>query len=190
MTGNPYFPRTMADSVVAEALVSYSGQFWEDSNGEYVENVAALMISNPTEQTLAFGAFAVEQAGGTMYFFVHRLPPQSRCLILEYEKKACLPEKVTDCRALRLQWEHPDYSPEQVDYFCRGRDMTIINRDDRPLSQVTVWYKRYDREAGYYIGGIAYAAYLHTMLPGERRTLQPAHYDAACARIVGIALEV
>lgn len=184
------FPYTLPDGLVAEQLISYTGEYWEDGSGERVEQVAALMIYNPTDQLLGFGAFAVEQDGQQLYFFVHRLPPKGRCLILEYKKNTCKPEKVLACRELRVRWEHPDFSREQVDYVCLGPDMTVINRDARVLNQVTVWYKLYDRAGGYYIGGIAYAAYLHAMQPEERRTVRPEHYDTSDARIVGIEYEI
>ncbi|MBE6958263.1 MAG: hypothetical protein E7447_03830 [Ruminococcaceae bacterium] len=184
------FPQILPDGLVAEKLSTYTGPYWEDGSEEYVEKVTALTVYNPTEQMLGFGAFAVEQAGETIYFFVHRLPPNSRCLVLAYAKKTCDLSEVTACRELSIRWEYPQFSREQLDYVCLGKKVTVINRDVRVLRQVTVWYKRYDRAGDCYMGGIAYAAYLHAMQPQEQRTLQPSHYDAADARIVGIELEI
>ena len=184
------FPYTLSDGIVVEQLISYSGAYWEDGSGQQVKNVAGLMIYNPTEQMLDFGAFAVEQDGQQLYFFVYQLPPKSRCLVLEYRKKVCDPEKVVLCRQLRVRWEHPELSRQQLDYICVGTQMTIINRDTRALTQVKVWYKRYDKAGDYYVGGIAYAAYLDGMLPQERRTIDPEYYDAANSRIVRMETEI
>ena len=183
------FPCVLPDGLVAEQLTSYSGPYEEDGSGAYVENVAALTVYNPTQQMLAFGAFAVEQAGQTLYFFVQQLPPESRCLLLAYDKKQHDSSEITACRELSIRWEYPDFSRQQLDYLCLGPEITVINRDSRVLPQVTVWYKSYDRTEDCYIGGIAYAVHLYDMQPGEYRTVRPEHYDASTGKIVGIELK-
>ena len=77
----------------------------------------------------------------------------------------------------------------QIDYVCFGPSMTVINRDTRQLDHVTVWYKQYVKSGDYYLGGKAYSAHLFLLQPEERRTLQPEHYHAGHARIVGIELK-
>ena len=76
------FPVTLSGgTLVAEELVSFHGAYWEDGSGDLVENVAALMISNPTNRMVEFASFAVEQAGQRLYFFAYCLPPMSRSFI-------------------------------------------------------------------------------------------------------------
>ena len=185
------FPVTLSGgTLIAEELVCYQGPYWEDQSGVSVENVAGLMISNPTNSMVEFAAFVVEQAGQRLYFFVYCLPPQSRCLVLEYNKKACDPELVTGCRELCVRWAQQELSREQVDYVGFGPLMTVINRDTRELRHVTVRYKQYVCEGGYYLGGQAYSAHVFFLQPGQRRSIMPEHYDAQYARIVGIELEM
>lgn len=183
------FPITFPDSaLVAEELVSYHGQFWEDGSGEMVKNVAGLMLYNPTDRMIQFGAIALEQAGEQLYFFVYQLPPNSRCLVLERDKKRCNVQEVTACRELCIRWEYQELSREQLDYVGLGPTLTIVNRDARRQDHVTLWYKQYEKEGNYYLGGTAYSAHVFFLQPEERRTITPEHYYAGSARVVGIEL--
>ena len=185
------FPVTLSGgTLVAEELISFQGQYWEDGSGEQVENVAGLMISNPTNRMVEFASFAVEQAGQRLYFFVYCLPPQSRCMVLEYNKKSCDPKLVTACQELCVRWDQQELSREQVDYVGLGPLLTVINRDARELKHVTLWYKQYVQEEEYYLGGGVHSAHVFFLQPEERRFITPEHYDAEHARIVGIELEM
>lgn len=181
------FPVTLPDSgLIAEELRLYQGAYWEDGSGDFVENVAALMIRNPTDRMIAFASFVVDTPEGELYFFAYRLPPKSRCLVLEYNRMTCDPGKIQACQELIVRWDAQELSREQVDYVGLGPLMTIVNRDSRRLDHVTVWYKQYVKAEDYYLGGVAYSAHLFYVQPQERRTVTPEFYDAAHARIVAI----
>ena len=110
------FPYTLPNStLVVEEIVSYHGQYWEDGSGDMVENVAGLMIYNPTDRMIEFGAIALEQAGEQLYFFVYQLPPLSRCLVLERDRTTCRAQEITACRELSVRWEYQELSREQLD---------------------------------------------------------------------------
>lgn len=184
------FPITLPDSgLIAEELRHYQGAYWEDGSGDFVEDVVALMICNPTDRMIAFASFVVDTPEGNLYFFAYRLPPKSRCMVLEYNRKSCDSPKVLACREITVRWDAQELSREQVDYVGLGPLMTIVNRDSRQLEHVTVWYKQYVKAEDYYLGGAAYSAHLFYVQPQERRTVTPEHYDAAHARIVAIELE-
>lgn len=184
------FPITVPESrLVAEKLIYYNGPYWEDGSGEIVENVAGLMLYNPTDRLIEFAAFSLEQEGKKLYFFVYHLPPQSRCLVLEYHKNPCAPGLVTDCTQLNIRWGYQEFSREQIDYVGLGSLMTVINRDSRQLKHVTVWYKKYVPSENYYLGGAVYSAHVFDLQSEERRDIYPEYYEAGSARIVGIELE-
>ena len=184
------FPVSLAnDTLVVENILSYQGAFWEDGSGRYVENAAGLMVYNPTDQLLEFAAFAIEENEKTFYFFVHHLPPQSRCLVLEKNGKSCVTEGVTNCRELSVRWSHQELSKAQIDYVGLGAEMTVVNRDSRELSHVVVRYKRYASAEDYYLGGTVFTVHLFDLRTEERRTVQPEHYITTDARIVGIEIK-
>lgn len=184
------FPCVLPDSgLVAEKLVCYDGPYWEDGSGEIVDNVAGLMLYNPTDRLIEFAAFSLEQGTQRLYFFVYHLPPNSRCLVLEYNRSSCDPMLVTACDQLSIRWDRQELSREQVDYVGLGSMMTVINRDAQQLTHVTVWYKQYVKEEDYYLGGAVHSAHVFFLQPEERRTIWPEHYDAGCARIVGVEIK-
>ena len=181
------FPHSLSNGLlIAEEVINYSGAYWEDGSGEEVTNVAGLLVNNPTDKLLEFGAFSVEQAGRRLYFFACRVPPQSRCLILEYEKKSWSSDLVTDCRILKARWGEQELSRENIDYIGVENTLTIINRDKRELSRVLVWYKQYDGERECYLGGGVHSTQLICLMPEEYRAIKPTYYNAAHARVVGI----
>ena len=184
------FPYTLPDSgLIVEDLVSYSGVFRENGQDEAVENVAALMLYNPSERMVEFAAVSVEQGSETLYFFVYRLPPNSRCLIPEKGKSTFQELALTACRTLCVRWTYQELSRHQLDYLGVGKQLTIINRDGRQQEHVTVWYKQYVREGNYYLGGVAYSEHLVFLLAEERRTVMPTYYEAGKAKIVSIRIE-
>lgn len=183
------FPYTLPDStLVVEELVCYRGNYWEDGSGEMVEDVAGIMLYNPTNRMVEFEAVALEQGSDTLYFFAYQLPPMSRCLVLERNKKGCASESITECRELSTRWDHQDLSRERVDYVGLGPTLTIVNRDSGQQAHITVRYKRYVKEGDYYLGGVAYSTHLFCLQPEERRTVTPEHYQAGKAKIVSITV--
>ena len=185
------FPHILPDSgLVVEELQCYNGPYWEDGSGEIVDNVAGLMVYNPTDRLIEFASFALKQDSRRLYFFVYHLPPKSRCLVLEYNRIACDPSFVIACDELCVRWDQQEFSREYVDYVGLGPTMTIINRDARELRHVTVWYKQYIKTKDYYLGGAVYSAHVFYLQPGQQQTIWPEYYEAGCAKIVGIDLEL
>ena len=184
------FPYLLPDSgLVAEEMISYDGPYWEDGSGETVENVAALMLYNPGDRMVEFAAISVKRGNKQHYFFVYRLPPNSRCLVLERNRLPYEDGGITVCRDLRIQWEYQELAREQLNYIGFGKKLTVVNRESRLREHIVLWYKRYVQEGGYYLGGVAYSVHLSQLQPKESRVLTPDNYDAANARVVSIRME-
>ena len=185
------FPCQFANSqLTAEKTVSYDGAFWEDGSGQMVADVAGLILFNPTDRMIEYAACVIQQGTRRLYFFVHQLPPNSRCLVPEFNKKSWDSQQITQCDLLSVRWSRQEFSREQIHYVGLGTRLTLVNRENREISGVKVHYKRYEKEGDYYLGGVAYCAYVHCLLPEEQRMLLPAHYDTSHTRIVGIELEI
>lgn len=181
------FPCTLAGgTLVAEKLVRYDGIFWEREKGEEVAGVAGLMLYNPTAKMLEFASVVVCQGNQRLYFFVYQLPPQSRCLVAEYNQVAYTEKTVSDCQERAVRWATQDYSRGPIDYLGFGSRLTVINRESRVQNSITVWYKQYVKEEDYYLGGGVQAARVFFLQPEQRETLYPEHYHTASAKIVAI----
>lgn len=178
------FPHTLTSGLVVEGISRYTGTFYEDGSDELVSDVTALMLYNPQQQMVRFGAVSLEQEGQQLYFFVYSLPPGGRCLILEKQRSPYRESAVTDCRELSIRWQS-DQRDEQVRYVGFGESLTVVNHSPQRRS-ITVWYKYYDYEKEYYIGGVAYSAYYFMVAPQEQRSLTPSHYHAGSSKVVAI----
>ena len=184
------FPHTLQGSgLVIESLISYDGPYWEDGSGEMVEAVAGLKLYNPTKRMVKFLSLVLENAGHKLYFFVYQLPPESYCMVLEKGRCHYENESILACRELSVRWEYQELSRLQLDYIGLGPHLTIINRDARRQDHIVLWYKRYDKESGCYLGGTAYSAHLFFLQPQEQRTILPTHYEAGNSKIVAIQLK-
>lgn len=183
-------PYTLPGSgLIVEDVLSYDGVYPEDQSGDTVSQISALMLYNPSERMVDFGALALEKDGKQHYFFVYCLPPGGRCLILEKHRQPFTQGAITECRELSVRWEYQDLKREELNYLGFGQSLTIVNQTSRQQRHVTVWYKQYVHDKGYYLGGVAYSAHVFRLSPNEQRTLMPSHYDAGCCKIVGIEIE-
>lgn len=184
------FPYTLPESgLVVEGTVCYTGAYVEDGSDDVVSDVTGLLLYNPGQRMVRFGAIALEQDGKQLYFFVYCLPPGGRCLILEknrfrYEQKA-----VTECRELTMRWEYQNLYSEQLCYVGFGAQLTLANCSSEQMRHVTLWYKQYDHEQECYLGGVAYSAHIFRLKAQERRVLMPEHYHAGNAKVVTVELE-
>ncbi len=184
------FPYTIPESgLVVESVLSYSGIYMEDGTGDTVSDITGLLLYNPTERMIRFGAFALEQNGRQLYFFVYCLPPESRCLILEKNRYAYTQQAITQCRQLNVRWDYQDMHSQEVHVVGFGETLTVVNLSQKRQRHVTLWYKRYDREGAYFLGGVAFSAYAFRLKAQEQRTLTPEYYDAGKARVVAVELE-
>ena len=63
------FPFTLPESrLVVEEIMCYTGSYWEDGSGEMVENVAGLMLYNPTDRLIEFAAFSFISVANNLSF--------------------------------------------------------------------------------------------------------------------------
>lgn len=188
-SGELTFPYLIPESgLVIEGFMSYSGTYMEDGTDDAVSDVTGLMLYNPTERMVRFGAFALEQDSKQLYFFVYCLPPESRCLVLEKNRQRYTKQSITQCRQLNVRWDYQELNTEQVQFVGFGKTLTVVNLGQEQR-HVALWYKQYDRKKECFLGGVAYSAYAFRLKPQEQRTLTPEYYDAASAKVVAVELE-
>ena len=184
------FPYTIPESgLVVEAVLSYSGTYMEDGTDDVASDITSLMLYNPTERMVRFGAFALEQNGKQLYFFVYCLPPNSKCLILEKNRHTYMQQPITQCRQLNVRWDYQDMHSQELHVVGFGETLTVVNLSQKRQRHVTLWYKQYDREGAYFLGGVAFPVYAFRLKAQEQRSMTPEYYDAGNARVVSVELE-
>ena len=182
------FPCALGEDLVAEALVSYDGAFWEDGSGEEVSGVAALMVANTGARMIEFGAITVEQGERQLHFFIYDLPPGTRCLVAERLRGTFSREQARGCRLERIRWSYQELSRSQADYVGTDERLTVVNRTSN-TRDVLVRYKRYDQEGEYFVGGMAFSAHFFGAEPQIPKMQTPEHYHAGKARVVSVSIE-
>lgn len=184
------FPLELAQGgIIVERLWDHSGEYWENGEMEWVENVAAILVYNPGRRTIEFAAICLEQSEERLRFFLYDLPPGETCIVLEKEKKPRSGEKVTGGEILSIRWSVYDLAPEQVQWVGINECITVRNLTGREIGNLCIRYKRYCPENGCYFGGVSFSAYATDLEAGGERILTPHFYSAGRTRVVGITAE-
>lgn len=178
-------PLTLAEGgLVVEEIFQYSGEYWENGTPETVENVAAILVSNPGRRMIEYAAIRLECGSKQLHFFLYDLPPGEKCLVMEKEGKPLL-GTVTEATFLGIRWCVYDLAPEQVRWVGRNETILVGNATGRDMEEICLRYKRYDEERGCFLGGVSFS--IRTELAaGQEERLSPLYYYAGCCQVVSI----
>lgn len=183
--GTMALPLKLAEgAVTVEQISRYSGEYWENGVPETVENVAAILVSNPGRRMIEYAAIRLECGSQQLHFFLYDLPPGEKCLVMEKEGKP-LTGTVTEAAFLGIRWRHYDLAPEQVRWVGRDEELVLGNLTGRDLTDIDLRYKRYDQERGCFLGGISFSVHAE-LTPGQEKTLLPCYYHAGSCQVVSI----
>lgn len=174
--------------LIVQLLTSYEGPFLEREDGEPVTGAAALMICNPGKDGVEAAEVALTQGGDTLVFYFSWLPPESRILVLEKNGRPYSREPISDCRCLFLRRGPVEVCPG-VALTVSGGALTLENRTGGRLNRVTVRYKPYDEEGGFFLGGAARWAETGPLEAGETVTLRPWGFVPGYCRIAAVEAE-
>lgn len=154
----------------------FSGSFVEDGSDEPVEDVAAILVSNETDEYLELATVTYFVGNRTATFQVTGLPAGERAWVLEKDRMrvSAADEFVfDDCtvtynpRAIR--------ETDALSLQRQGNSVTITNTSDKTLKHVCVYYKN-RMEDGAYFGGITYLISFGELMPGESAQRSVAHF--------------
>ena len=182
------FPaRVDGTDLVALYPALYEGAFPEDGSGEYVVDVAALVLQNTSSTGIKNARVVLQWEQGAYVFELDMLPAGKSVLVMERQKQpfakhhwtACFGEQTVGERV----WE-PD-NALTVDEVSMG-DIRVSNQTEDSLKNVRIYYKSYLPEEGLYIGGIAYCMGISEIAGGAAEKLRPFHYAAGYSQVVCI----
>lgn len=177
------FPFVLRDTgLIAERLVSYEGPFPADD--EPVADTAALMVYNPGKEAVLSALISVARGEDILYFFLTDLPPGSRVLVVEKDKKPFPREEVVDCDCLLLERGKLERS-QYVTVSETEQGLRVENRSKEPRA-VMIRYKSYYAPDRFYLGGITRSVVLEPLAPGETREILPPHYAPGYSKVVSV----
>lgn len=157
-------------------FTSFSGAFYEDGSNEEVENIAAILVENRSDEFLEKATITYDVDGKTATFVVTALPSGKKCWVLEQnrmEMTGGLEFKFLDCvSGFRKDTSLND---EVFDIVYEDDVVTVTNKSDAPLYSVCVYYKNI-HDDGNYLGGITYLISLEEIKAGETAQKRAGHF--------------
>lgn len=162
--------------IVYEGHAVMSGPYVEDGTDGYVENVAAILVTNATERFLDVATLTFTIDGKPAAFVVSGLPPNRSAWVQEAERITVTQDSVfvfSDC--MEGFRDGVTAETDRIRITAENGILTAENRTDRPLANVFIYYKNLHTD-GNFFGGITYAASFGDIGPGESATAEGAHF--------------
>ncbi len=175
-------------ALTALELLAYEGPYVEDGTGDPVTDVAAMLVGNDSQRDVSAAMIAVQQGDRRLYFFLTWLPAGERVLVLEYNRAAYTEDAVTACECTAVRWESFQVPGIRVRAQEAG-GLAVYNDRAAAVSGLRLRYKTYLAEAGCFLGGVTYCAYIGTLESGAYKRLEPEHYTPEHSRVVAILAE-
>ena len=164
----------------------YSGQYVEDGRDELVTNVAAILVTNRSEQFLDLATLTFEIDGREATFRVSGLPAGRSAWVLEASRMTATNSSTfTFIDMVTGFKENVISSTDKLSITCVGNLVTATNKSNQKLENVFVYYRVLHTD-GNYLGGITYVIDFGTMEPGQSVEKLAGHFSAEKARIVRI----
>jgi hypothetical protein len=162
----------------------YTGTFPEDGSGRDVENVAAILVHNSSNQFLDYAT--VEAVVGNQHgtFYVTGLPPGGTAWVLEKNAMTLTPDDKFEAKSCEDYFFREDaiLQTDLLKVEPQGKDITVTNQSKKTLKNVCIYYKTV-HEDGRYFGGITYLLAFDDLEPGQSVTKQSVHFGSS-SRIV------
>ena len=191
-TGDSTAPTiTLSDpNLTVESIGSYSGNFLEDGSDEPTANVAAMLITNNSDQMLQIAeiTFQVNDTE-TASFKVTNLPAGTSTLVLEANKREYSEEdSYTYGETATGYMEQPSLEEDKFDLVTEDGKITLKNKTDQSYDKVYVYYK-YVQLGGAYLGGITYRTpFENVPANGEVESIA-AHFNPESSKIMAVQIQ-
>ena len=179
-------PPQQVDTVVGAKFSQFSGAFVEDGSDAPVEHVAAMLVTNDTNEFLDLATFEYEIDGKEATFVVTGLPPGKSAWVMERNRLTI--KDGADFKYINKTTAYKKEvvsSTDKITLSANGNMLTAVNNTNEKLEGVFVYYKTRHTD-GNYLGGITYRTTFGDLEPGERKTELAGHFDKEKSEIVRI----
>lgn len=176
--------------LLAEELVSYEGEYIEDTEfGEYVF-VTGLLLRNTGEKGILCAKVKLIGECDTLDFEATYIPPGKSVLVLEKNRKETADTQFYSCVG---QVEYSDdhwEEREEVEIQCLGNDLIqITNTAEKAVTGIELYYKTDYAHGLFYMGGITHCYRIRSLSAGKSVTVSPEYYASDCSQVVYIKTE-
>lgn len=175
-----------ADDLQCREFSRFSGQFVEDGRDEPVEHVAAMLVTNRSDQYLDLATLTYDVGGYEATFIVTGLPAGRSAWVMEAQRLVIPDDAVfqlIDCvTAFRSD---VTVDTDAVSLYAEANMLTAVNNTDETLEDVFVYYKTLHTD-GNFFGGITYRVDFGDLEPGASAQTLAGHYRSGGTEIVRV----
>lgn len=173
--------------ITCDSFGRFSGQYVEDGRDELVESVAAILVTNRSNEYLEYATLTFDIDGEGANFIVTGLPAGASAWVLEAGKLAIVSGAdftYQDC--VSSFREDIVVSSDKIALKADGNMLTATNTSSETLKNVVVYYRVLHTD-GNYLGGITYTANFDTLEPGASTEVLAGHYSADDCEVVRVS---
>lgn len=179
----------VGEEVTIHSVGKYNGVYVEFGEDIYLENVAAMLVTNNSDRMLQVARFTMvvnDNPEDQALFQVTDLPAGATALIFELNKRAYNDGDVyTVGEEIHTFFENAEDRSKDFEVSIKDGVMVLKNLTDKKYEKVYVHYK-YVQEGGCYLGGIAYRSGFTMVGPKEVVSTGAGHYTKKISQIVMI----
>lgn len=171
------------------AVGTYSGEYMEDGNDDEIENVAALILQNESEQMLQIAEIELNINGEDRGLFrITNLPANGMVMALDMNRLVCGTDGTAEkeSEAVRFFEEVPMNEDLFETEGTEGR-VTLKNLSEDTYDKVYVYYKT-EIDDGLFLGGITYRIPFEEIEGRTQIETDAAHYSPNKSKIVEVQI--
>lgn len=175
-----------AEDLYCREFARFSGQYVEDGRDEPVEHVAAVLVTNRSDQFLDLATLTYDVDGHTATFVVTGLPAGRSAWVMEAGRMT-IPDdaKFTPVDCVTAFRGDVTAETDTVSIYAEANMLTAVNNTRETLEGVFVYYKTLHTD-GNFFGGITYRVDFGDLEPGCAAEALAGHYSMENSEIVRI----
>lgn len=170
-----------------ESVGGYAGSFLEDGSDEPMVNVAAMLLTNQSEQMLQIAEidFQVNETE-TAHFKVTDLPAGTSVLVLESNRREFKEEdNYSYGDAATAYMEQPSLEEDKFEVVGENGKIILKNKTQETYQKVYIYYK-YVQLGGAYLGGITYRTPFENVAGGAEVEAVAVHFNPESSKIMAV----
>lgn len=170
-----------------ESIGGYAGSFLEDGSDEPMTNVAAMLLTNQSEQMLQIAEidFQVNETE-TAHFKVTDLPAGTSVLVLESNRREFREEdNYSYGDAATGYMEQPSLEEDKFEVIGKEGKIILKNKTQKTYQKVYIYYK-YVQLGGAYLGGITYRTPFENVAGGAEVEAVAVHFNPESSKIMAV----
>lgn len=177
------FPYCLGNDIWIEMVTGYEGLYTEDESMEPIVDGAAILLYNGGEKMLEDVEVTLVTDEDDLVFSGTYLPPGERTMILAQEKAIYTSQKILNAE---VRFDVVETPSAQTIVFTdwEEKGLLLVNTGPETVRDITVIYKTYYKEMGFYLGGLTHQAYAGSLEAGEDTILYLSNYTSGYSRVL------